>query len=106
MLCLQKTQKLFMFDLIFLFQTNFTTLLASNIPLSLLSRFWESNSDVKWDILDDIPTGSRWCSGNRAEIEVSLIIPVSTDEVSTASTTKIKINKETENNRSTINYTQ
>ena len=57
-------------------------------------------------MLDAIPTGSRWCSGNRVEIEVSLIVSVSIDEVSTASTTKIKINKETENNRSTINYTQ
>ena len=58
-----------------------------------MSRFWESNADVKLNILDAIPTGSRWCWGNRVKIEVSSIVSVSIDRLSTASK-KIKINRD------------
>ena len=77
-----------MFDKIFAFQNKFTKLIVSNIPSSLLSRFWESDSDVKLVILDEASTGS-WCS-DELKIVVSLIVSASIDEVSPASTTKIK----------------
>ena len=94
-----------MFDKIFAFQNKFTKLIVSNIPSSLLSRLRESDSDVKLVILDAAPTGSCWCSDDRIEIEVSLIVSAPIDERSPASTTKIK-NKETENNESRIKYSQ
>jgi hypothetical protein len=92
---LVKFTKTFMFDKIFPFQTKFTTLLVSNIPSSLLSRFWESDSDVKLIILEEASTGSCWWSDDRIEIEVSLIVSAPIDKVSPASTIQIK-NKQRE----------
>jgi hypothetical protein len=87
---LVSSTKTLMFDKIFPFQTKFTKLIVSNIPSSLLSRLWESTSDVKLVILDEAPTGCCWCSDDRIEIEVSLIVWAPIGEKSPASTTKIK----------------
>ena len=58
MLCLYNLQKLLCLTKYFLFQTKFTKLIVSIIPSSLLSKFGESDSDVKLVILDAVPTRS------------------------------------------------
>ena len=69
----------------FLFQIKLATLLISIIPPSLLSRLWDSDSDVKLVILDAASTGSSVDAEMiRVEIECSLIISVSIGEVSPA----------------------